>query len=198
MGKVLIRFYEELNDFLPSGKRKRDFELPLKGKETLGEILERLGVPQALVDLLLVNGRSAALDDVVEDGDRISAYPVFERFNIKGVSRVREKPLRKLCFIVDKDLAALGESLKALGLDVCSGPDLGEEEIFRAVKDDRRILLTRRRKVAAFQGLDRMIVLKSGSLDRQIKQVIDALDPELNQKQERAHGGKERRAPQKE
>jgi hypothetical protein len=198
MAKVLIRFYEELNDFLPPGKRKRDFELSLKRKEALHEILERLGVPQALVDLMLVNGRSAALDEVVKNGDRISAYPVFERFNIKGVSRVREKPLRKLSFIVGKDLAALAESLTALGLDVCFHEDLGGEEILRAVKEERRILLTRRKKAVTPEGLDRMVVLKSGCLDRQIKQVIDALDLGVNRKQERAHGGNERRAPSKE
>jgi hypothetical protein len=44
MGKVLIRFYEELNDYLPPGKRKRDFEVLLNGNETVGQIVERLGL----------------------------------------------------------------------------------------------------------------------------------------------------------
>jgi len=56
---------------------------------------------------MLVNGKSATLDDLVGEGDRISVYPVFERLNIEGVSRVREKPLRRLRFIVDNDLKGL-------------------------------------------------------------------------------------------
>jgi len=190
MGKALIRFYEELNDFLPPGKRKRDFELPLKGKETLRAILERLGVPQALVDLLLVNGRSAALADVVEDGDRISVYPVFERFNIRGVSRVRPKPLRRLCFVVDRDLGELAPFLRSLGLDACVNEGLEREEVRPA---DRRILLTLRRDVPGFSQCDRVIILRPGSLKEQAYQVIEALDLRIGLSQQSQHGKERQR-----
>jgi sulfur carrier protein ThiS len=166
MGKALFRFYEELNDRLPPGQRKKDFEVSLEGKETAREIIEKLGVPPAEVDLLLVNGRPVGLDDVVQEGDRISVYPVFERLNIKGVSRVREKPLRKLKFIVDKDLGGLAESLQAMGLDVT----------FRDDRVGERILLTQRSDLPGSQGLERMLVLKPGSLHEQVTQVIHALD----------------------
>jgi hypothetical protein len=187
MAEALFRFYEELNDGLPPGKRKRDFGVSLKGKETLREILERLGVPAARVDLLLVNGRSAALDDVVREGDRISVYPVFERLDIEGVSRVREKPLRRLRFIVDNDLKGLAQSLERLGLDVLYDEDLRGEEILQAAKKENRILLTLKRELAGAQELERMIVLKPGSLREQTHQVIDALDLRVERGQEREH-----------
>jgi hypothetical protein len=176
MGRVLIRFYEELNDFLPPGKRKRDFEVPLNGKETVQEIIEKLGVPRALVDLLLVNGQSASFDDVVGEGDRISAYPVFERFNIKGVSRVREKPLRELRFIVDSDLKALAQALERLGLDIWLCEDLHREEALQAAKKEQRIFVTLQADPPGSRRFDRMIVLKSGSLRDQVRQVMDELD----------------------
>jgi len=176
MGTVLIRFYEELNDWLPPGKRKRDFEVPLNGKETVREIIETLGVPAEQVDLLLVNGQSAALEEVVKEGDRISAYPVFERLDIEEVSRVREKPLRSLRFIVDADLKALAQSLERLGLDVFSRGGLEREEILRAAKEEHRILLTLQRDLRGSQELERMIILRPGSLHDQVLQVIDALD----------------------
>jgi len=78
MGTVLIRFYEELNDWLPPGKRKRDFEVPLNGKETVREIIETLGVPAEQVDLLLVNGQSAALEEVVKEGTG-SAFTLYSK-----------------------------------------------------------------------------------------------------------------------
>jgi uncharacterized protein len=187
MAEALFRFYEELNDGLPPGKRKRDFGVSLKGKETLREILERLGVPAARVDLLLVNGRSAGLDDVVREGDRISVYPVFERLDIEGVSRVREKPLRRLRFIVDNDLKGLAQSLERLGLDVLYDEDLRGEEILQAAKKENRILLTLKRELAGSQELERMIVLKPGSLREQVHQVIDALDLRVERGQEREH-----------
>jgi sulfur carrier protein ThiS len=193
MGKALFRFYEELNDWLPPGKRKKDFEVPLEGKKTAREIIETLGVPPAKVDLLLVNGQSVDLDDVVEEGDRISVYPVFERLNIKGVSRVREKPLRELRFIVDKDLEALAASLKTLGLDVILGDDLTREQVLIMVRDGGGILLTQQGDLPGLQGLDRMIVLKPGSLHEQINQVIDALDLGDELGQEREHERKKQR-----
>jgi sulfur carrier protein ThiS len=176
MGKAIFRFYEELNDDLPPGKRKRDFEVAFQGKKTAQEMIEKLGVSPAKVDLLLVNGQSMNLDYVVEEGDRISVYPVFERLNIKGVSRVRGKPLRRLKFIVDKDLGGLAESLQEMGLDVIFGEDLVREQILRMVKEGGRILLTQRGDPTGSQGLDRMIVLKPGSLHEQVDQVIHALD----------------------
>jgi hypothetical protein len=187
MAEALFRFYEELNDGLSPGKRKRDFGVSLKGKETLREILERLGVPAARVDLVLVNGRSAALDDVVREGDRISVYPVFERLDIEGVSRVREKPLRRLRFIVDNDLKGLAQSLERLGLDVLYDEDLRGEEILQAAKKENRILLTLKRELAGSQELERMMVLKPGSLREQTHQVIDALGLRVERGQEREH-----------
>lgn len=176
MSKVLIRFYEELNDFLPPGKRKRDFEVPLNKKETIQDIIKRVGVPQEQVDLVLVNGQSAPLDHVLREGDRISVYPVFESLNIKGVSRVRENPLRKLRFIVSSELKGLAQSLAGLGLDVCFRGDLDREQTRHLAKEEQRILLTERGDLPGSQRLDRMIVLKPGSLQEQVTQIIEALD----------------------
>jgi hypothetical protein len=198
MGMVLIRFYEELNDFLPPGKRKRDFEVPLNGKETVQKIIEKLGVPRALVDLLLVNGQSASFDNVVGEGDRISVYPVFERFNIKGVSRVREKPLRELRFIVDSDLKALAQALKCLGLDVGFREDLDSGQILQAAKAEHRILLTARGDFPGFHKLDRTLVLKPGSLSEQVHQVIDALDLGIEPEQESYHERQKQREASRE
>ncbi|MCU0595067.1 MAG: Mut7-C ubiquitin/RNAse domain-containing protein [Desulfobacterota bacterium] len=184
MGKVLIRFYEELNEFLPADRRKRDLEIPLKRRKGVRELIETLGVPTAQVDLLLINGRSAALDDVVREGDRISVYPVFERFNIRGVSRVREKPLRKLKFIVDSDLKLLGQAMGRLGLDVRFRDDLETGEILRAAKAEHRILLTRRNDLSRLQTMDRVIVIRTGSLEEQVREVTDALDLRVEAEQE--------------
>lgn len=193
MGKALFRFYEELGDHLLPGQRKRDIEVALEGTETVREVVEKLGVPPQEVDLLLVNGQSVDLDRVVKEGDRISVYPVFERLNIKGVSRVREKPLRKLTFIADQGLEAVAESLKALGLDVVVRGDLRGEDLLRMVKAGGRILLTRQEDFPGSQGLDRIIVLKPGSLREQVHQVIDALDLGGDPAQERDHERKEQR-----
>ena len=125
---------------------------------------------------MLINGRSAGLDEVVLEEDRVSVYPVFERLNLKGVSRVREKPLRTLKFIVDKDLQELAESLQAMGMDACFRGHLGREQTLQVAKEEGRILLTLERDLLGSPGLDRLIVLKPGSLHAHVTQVIQALD----------------------
>lgn len=175
MNKAHIRFYEELNDSLQPSHRKREFEVLSSGKETVREIIEKLGAPAAQVDLLLVNGRSAGLDEIIHEGDRISVYPVFERLDIQGLSRVRDKPLRKLKFIVDRDLERLGPFLERLGLDVRHSDDLEEEEILRLAKVEQRILLTLQPRLMGSCGLDRVLVLRQGSPHEQVHKVTDAL-----------------------
>lgn len=184
MGKAVFRFYEELSDDLPPGKRKKDFEVSLKGEKTVREWIENLGVRPTEVDLLLVNGQSVDFNDIVREGDRISVYPVFERLNIEGASRVREKPLRSLRFIVDADLKTLARSLERLGLDVFFREGLEREEILHAAKEEHRILLTLQSELQGSQELERMIVLRPGSLHEQIHQVIDALDLRIGPAQE--------------
>jgi hypothetical protein len=102
MGKVLIRFYEELNDYLPAGRRKRDFEVPLSGNETAREIIEKLGCGRSRWTCCssMVGPR---LEKVVNEGAGSASTPVFESMNIEGVSRIR-KGRFELRFIGDRDL----------------------------------------------------------------------------------------------
>ena len=57
-GQVTIRFYEELNDFLPPQMRKRDVAQHLNHPGSVKDFIENMGVPHTEVDLILVNGQS--------------------------------------------------------------------------------------------------------------------------------------------
>ncbi len=94
--KVIFRFYEELNDYLPEGCRKRDFEVGFDGPVTVGRAIEAVEVPRSEVDLILVKGRSVSFSYRLKDGDRISVYPIIEQIDVSGVTKVRKYPLLKL------------------------------------------------------------------------------------------------------
>jgi hypothetical protein len=94
-GEATFRFYEELNDHLPEETRKKELRLRFSKLTTIKEAIECLRVPPAEVDLVLVNGRSVSLDYLLEGGDRVSVYPIFERFDISSITRVRERPLKE-------------------------------------------------------------------------------------------------------
>ena len=59
------------------------------------EMIEQVGIPSEEVDLILANGISVDFSYKVKDGDRVSVYPIFETFDISGITRVREKPLKE-------------------------------------------------------------------------------------------------------
>jgi hypothetical protein len=91
-----FRFYEELNDRLPEDIRKKDTSLKFSEPFKMIEAIESFGVHPKDVDLVLVNGVSVDFGYLLKNGDRVSVYPIFERFDISGITRVRVKPLNKI------------------------------------------------------------------------------------------------------
>ena len=63
--------------FRPSKKKKR-FEHSFIDRTSIKDMIESLGVPHTEVDLILVNGNSVDFSYLVNNGDDISVYPVFE------------------------------------------------------------------------------------------------------------------------
>ena len=110
---VYVRLYEELNDYLPEEKRKRTFNLSLKGPTTVKETIRLLGVPSEEVDLVLVNGESVPFTHIVQDQDRISIYPIFESLDISTVTRLRDRSLLAIKLGKEaKDLSTKKSTLK--------------------------------------------------------------------------------------
>jgi hypothetical protein len=63
------------------------------------------------------------------DADRISVYPVFESWNIEGVSKVRPVALRDTRFIVDVHLGKLARLLRMFGFDALFAKGLDDEAL---------------------------------------------------------------------
>ena len=124
-----LRFYEELNDFLPRHRRKRSFFHRFNGTPTVKDVVESLGVPHTAIDVILVDGESVGFDRRLEGGERVAVYPVFERFDVKGLTRLRPEPLRYPKFIADVHLGKLARYLRLLGLDTVYERDLEDAEI---------------------------------------------------------------------
>ncbi|MFP3896611.1 MAG: Mut7-C RNAse domain-containing protein [Anaerolineales bacterium] len=143
MSCARVRFYAELNDFLPAEKRGRTFACPFLVSGSVKDMIESLGVPHTEVELILVNGRSVDFDYQVRDGDRISVYPVFESFDVTPLVRVRPEPLRETRFVLDTHLGKLATYLRLLGFDTLYRNDYEDPELARISAEQERILLTK-------------------------------------------------------
>lgn len=172
MPKVILRVYEELNDYLPAKKRKKDFEVRFEGRSTVGELLRGQGIPEGEVDLILVNGQSVDLDYVLRDQDRASIYPVFERLDVSEVTRVCGRPLRSLTFVAEKGLGETAERLKELGFDVRCAEI---REAMEISEKEKRVLLTAKAEVAESGGLSRVLFVAPGSVEDQVRAILRGL-----------------------
>lgn len=144
MPQAVFRFYAELNDFLPAPRRSTDFTHTFLDIATVKDFIESFGVPHTEVDLILVNGAPVDFAYRVQDGDRVSVYPVFEAFDIAPVApRVRPEPLREPRFILDTHLGRLAAFLRMLGFDCLYRNCYVDEQLAAISRDERRILLTR-------------------------------------------------------
>ena len=96
MSYVNLRFYEELNDYLPAKVRKTEFTHYFEKPISIMELIKSIGIPPEEVDLILANGISVDFSYIVKDKDRFSIYPIFETFDISDVIMLRDKPLIKM------------------------------------------------------------------------------------------------------
>ena len=176
MYNVIIRFYEELNDFIAKNMRRCDYAFSFSGRRSIKDLIESFGAPHVEVDLILVNGESVDFSYIVNDGDRISVYPVFERLSIEGVTRLRPFPLRDPRFILDVHLRSLARRLRLLGFDVDYKDKRDDCELVEVSENTGRIILTRDRQLLKLRNVSRGMIIRNTDMYKQVVEVIERLD----------------------
>ena len=176
MKQVSIRFYAELNDFLAPERRMVPSTCAFHVSAPVRDLIESLGVPHTEVDLILVNGRSADFSHLVEDGERISVYPVFESIDIAPVTRLRPRPLRQTRFVLDVHLGRLAAYLRMMGFDSLYRNDYRDEELARLSGGEERILLTRDRELLKRALVTRGYYVRATSPRQQLAEVLRRFD----------------------
>jgi uncharacterized protein with PIN domain len=171
-----IRFYAELNDFLPAGQRFRDIAYEFHGQPSVKDAIEALGVPHPEVDLVVVNGASVGFSYRVQAGDHVAVYPVFEGIDITPIVRLRERPLREPRFVADAHLGKLTRRLRMLGFDVVYRREFADIEIIRLSVREHRIILTRDRGVLKHGAVTHGYCLRSTRANEQVREVLRRFD----------------------
>lgn len=173
---LYLRFYEELNDFLPKGRKKTIIEVPDFGKRTVKDLIQSLGVPYTEVDLVLVNNEPVQFNYHVQSGDRIAVYPVFESLDITSVSRLKKSPLCETRFVLDVHLGKLTKYLRMLGFDTLYNNSYGDDEIVLYGQLDQRIILTRDLGLLKRKDVQRGYWLRSDQSKTQLQEIINRFD----------------------
>jgi uncharacterized protein with PIN domain len=173
---VSIRFSAELNDHLPEYQRYQTLEKPLATPATAKDLIESFDVPHTEVDLILLNSVSAEFAQLVQPGDRLSVYPVFESFDITSELRLRPQPLRETKFVLDVHLGKLAAYLRMLGFDTRYQSCFTDSELAGVSAAENRILLTRDRGLLKRSMVTHGYWLRETDSRRQIAEILDRFD----------------------
>jgi hypothetical protein len=128
------------------------------------------------VDLVLANGQPVDFSYPVQDGDRVSVYPVFESLDISSVSRVRPAPLRALRFLLDVHVGRLAAYLRMAGFDALYSNQAADAELAGLVAREGRVLLTRDRYLLMRTAVQRGYWVRSTQPKQQLLEVVKRFD----------------------
>lgn len=174
--RASFRFYAELNDFLPPSSRFRAVDRAFHVGSTVKDMIESLGVPHTEVDLVVVAGDSVDFDYVVQDGDAVNVYPMFESIDVAPVLKVRPEPLRHPRFVADVNLGQLARHLRLLGFDVVYDNAIRDAELAGISARDRRVLLTRDVDLLKRSAVTHGYWVRANEPRAQVIEVIDRFD----------------------
>lgn len=176
MKQAGVRFYAQLNDFLPPEKRTRIIACTFDVSGSVKDMIESLGVPHTEVDLILVNGESVDFSYRVQESDRISVYPEFRSIDISPRTRLRPQPLPELRFVADTHLGRLAAYLRMLGFDTLYRNDYADEDLARLSAEEDRVLLTRDRGLLMRAVITRGCYLRATEPARQLAELLQRFD----------------------
>lgn len=160
-----FRFYAELNDLLPAGKREAAIPLTFNPGQSLKHLVESLGVPHTEVGSALVNGAPADLSYQVQDGDLVGVFP--------GIPLVLSGERR---FILDNHLGRLAAYLRMLGFDSLYRNDFDDDELAELSSAQERILLTRDKRLLMRNQVQHGYWVRSKEPRRQLVEVVRRFD----------------------
>ncbi len=176
MARVQLRFYEELNDFLAPRLRKTDITHDFERRTSVKDMIESFGVPHTEVEIILVNGKSVDFSWIVQDGDRISVYPLFESLDVSPLIRLRPAPLRNPTFILDTNLGRLARYLRLLGFDCLYSNDYEDATVASISARQQRTLLTRDRSLLQHKIITHGYFVREVRPRLQVPEVLSRFD----------------------
>ena len=157
----------ELNDFLPRWRRNKPIEMPFEGTPSVKNQVEALGVPHTEVGSLLRAGNVVGFDYLLRDGDAIEVFPF-----APGSAWQDGEPR----FVLDSHLGRLAAYLRMLGVDVLYRNDSHDPELAQISARERRILLTRDRRLLMRSAVTHGYCVRSLEPDEQVGEVLRRYD----------------------
>ena len=74
--EIQLKLYASLGQYMPDQSDRKSPEImEIHEGTTVGDIIERLGIPSDAVKIMFLNGIHAKEGDRLKDGDRLAIFP---------------------------------------------------------------------------------------------------------------------------
>jgi len=73
--KIELRFYATLIKYAEKNKIPQFSTVELEDGTTVTSLLNKFNIPEKDVHVVIINGRNADLEQVLQDGDRVALFP---------------------------------------------------------------------------------------------------------------------------
>jgi len=143
VGRVTLRLYGTLNDFLPRESRQRDVVRDAPLPCSVKDLLESSGVPHPEIGLILIDGVPVGFEAPVPAGARIAAYPTLVRLDASALPALRPALPSPPAFVLDGHLGTLARRLRLAGFDALYENHADDEALAERAARGGRVLLTR-------------------------------------------------------
>ena len=173
---VNLRFYGDLKDWITVDQEAKTVERTLSAPTSVKDLIEGCGIPHTEVDLILVKDTPVDFSYLIEGGERISVYPFFNSLDIPASDRLQERIIHPVRFIVDVNLGKLARYLRLTGFDTAYKNDADDPELIQQMQAEKRILLTRDRKLLMYKVVEHGYLPRSDDPITQLKEVFLRFD----------------------
>lgn len=176
MKTARFRFYGELKDLLRAEHSSGLLLHEFRGRQSLKDRIETLGVPHTEVSLILREGEPVDFSYLVQSGDDLSVFPTWQTLKLPADLDLQPEPPKPIKFVLDAHLGKLASYLRMLGFDCLYSNDYDDAELAGVQKDEKRILLTRDRGLLKRSRVRWGCLLHSHEPRRQLREVMIRYD----------------------
>jgi uncharacterized protein with PIN domain len=165
---LMVEVHPDLRFLLPARRREPAVAASPSSTDTVGHVVESLGIPLTEVGSLLLDGVA------VPSAARARAGTL----RVSPVQRpVNSMPHRCLA---DVHLGSLARKLRLLGIDTAYVPGADDDELVAHAIAQERVLLTQDRQLLCRRALPHGALVRGTGAAEQLDDVLDRFAPELN------------------
>ena len=73
--EIEVKLFASLRDYLPKGSERFSCKMEIGGQTRIQDILVRLGIPEEMPKIILVNGVHGKKEQILKEGDVLSVFP---------------------------------------------------------------------------------------------------------------------------